>query len=330
MPLRGIRLSLVALTTATTLALAGGVAVTAAGTGDRGERGTGEATMLGLPPLSEAQQYVLAPSSRTVRPERVQQASQVNHDFVTAASQTSEVSAHDLRAGTSSVAKVGGYPVRRAGVGVDGGHFSYTLRVPRNQPFELRVEEAGSANASYDVLVNGQRVHTRSLDLYAAQGRPIGLTHYSVTVPARLVTTDRAEVSFVNSEVAGDGAQIHAVWANAPSGAHHIKDLGLPAYGGIVRKPDKAMGKGSTRLASDFFGRPYAIYDFGREVGGTIQLHELLLTWLARLGDDGVARLVVGKNLGSDSLQRWLSEQDYPTERIASTKGFRVLRARRT
>lgn len=284
MPLRGTRLSLVALTTATTLALAGGVAATAPGTGDRGERGTGEATMLGLPPLSEAQQYVLAPSSRTVRPERLQQASQVNHDFVTAASQTSEVSAHDLRAGTSSVARVGGYPVRRAGVGVDGGHFSYTLRVPRNQSFELRVEEAGTANASYDVLVNGQRVHTRSLDLYAAQGRPIGLTHYSVTVPAQLVTTDRAEVSFVNSEVPGDGAQIHAVWANAPSGAHNVKDLDLPAYGGIVRQPDNAMGKGSTRLASDFFGRPYAIYDFGREVGGTIQLHVDSVEGSPRLG----------------------------------------------
>ena len=245
MPRRGARLSFVALITATALALAGGLAATAPATGDPGERASGEPTMLGLPPLSEAQQYVLAPSSRTVRPVRVQQASQVNHDFVTAASQTSEVSAHDLRAGTSSVARVGGYPVRRAGAGVDGGHFSYTLRVPRNQSFELRVEEAGSANATYDVLVNGQRVHTRNLDLYAAQGRPIGLTHYSVTVPAQLVTTDRAEVSFVNGEVPGDGAQIHAVWANAPHGARNPKDLNLPAYGGIVRRPDDAMGKGA-------------------------------------------------------------------------------------
>ncbi|HWM73960.1 MAG TPA: hypothetical protein VNQ53_09475, partial [Nocardioides sp.] len=241
MPRRGTRLSLVALTTAAALAFAGGLVPTAPATGDSGERGTGEPRMLGLPPLSEAQQYVLAPSSRTLRPTRVQQASQVNHDFVTAASLTSEVSAHDLRAGTSSVARVGGYPVRRAGVDVDGGHFGYTLRVPRQRSFELRVEEAGSANASYDVLVNGQRVHTRSLDLYAAQGRPIGLTHYSVTVPARLVTSDRAEVSFVNSEVPGDGAQIHAVWANVPNGARHPKDLNLPAYGGIVRQPHNAM-----------------------------------------------------------------------------------------
>jgi 16S rRNA (guanine1207-N2)-methyltransferase len=54
-------------------------------------------------------------------------------------------------------------------------------------------------------------------------------------------------------------------------------------------------------------------------------LHELLLIWLARLTPDGVARLVVAKNLGADTLQRWLIEQGYPCERAASAKGFRVL-----
>jgi 16S rRNA G1207 methylase RsmC len=58
---------------------------------------------------------------------------------------------------------------------------------------------------------------------------------------------------------------------------------------------------------------------------GKQSLHELLLSWLARLAPDGVARLVVGKNLGSDTLQRWLIEQGYSCERVASSKGFRVL-----
>ena len=39
--------------------------------------------------------------------------------------------------------------------------------------------------------------------------------------------------------------------------------------------------------------------------------------------------LVVGRNLGADSLQRWLTDQGYPTTRLASAKGFRVLEARR-
>jgi hypothetical protein len=40
-------------------------------------------------------------------------------------------------------------------------------------------------------------------------------------------------------------------------------------------------------------------------------------------------RMVVGKNLGADSLQTWLTSQGYPCERAASAKGFRVLVARR-
>lgn len=62
---------------------------------------------------------------------------------------------------------------------------------------------------------------------------------------------------------------------------------------------------------------------------GKEALHELLLTWLPRLAPGGRAVLVVGKNLGADSLQRWLGEQGYPTERAASAKGFRVLVSRR-
>jgi 16S rRNA (guanine1207-N2)-methyltransferase len=58
---------------------------------------------------------------------------------------------------------------------------------------------------------------------------------------------------------------------------------------------------------------------------GKEALHSLLLHWLARLRPDGVARLVVGKNLGADPLQRWLGEQGYDVERVASAKGFRVL-----
>jgi hypothetical protein len=38
--------------------------------------------------------------------------------------------------------------------------------------------------------------------------------------------------------------------------------------------------------------------------------------------------LVVGKNLGADSLQRWLTGRGWPTQRVASAKGFRVLEVR--
>lgn len=62
---------------------------------------------------------------------------------------------------------------------------------------------------------------------------------------------------------------------------------------------------------------------------GKDALHELLLTWLPRLAPGGRAVMVVGKNLGADSLQRWLGDQGFPTTRLASAKGFRVLETRR-
>jgi 16S rRNA (guanine1207-N2)-methyltransferase len=58
---------------------------------------------------------------------------------------------------------------------------------------------------------------------------------------------------------------------------------------------------------------------------GKLELHALLLRWLGRLTSDGSASLVVQKHLGADSLQRWLIDQGYPTDRVASKAGYRVL-----
>jgi 16S rRNA G1207 methylase RsmC len=64
-------------------------------------------------------------------------------------------------------------------------------------------------------------------------------------------------------------------------------------------------------------------------------LHQMLTTWLPRLAPGGAAYLVVQKNLGSDSLQRWLQETlpdlmgEVVVTRAASSKGFRVLRVSR-
>ena len=58
---------------------------------------------------------------------------------------------------------------------------------------------------------------------------------------------------------------------------------------------------------------------------GKAALHELLLTWLRRLTPDGHAVLVVQKHLGADSLHRWLTAEGFPTRRLASAKGYRLL-----
>ena len=60
---------------------------------------------------------------------------------------------------------------------------------------------------------------------------------------------------------------------------------------------------------------------------GKPALHAMLLRWLSRLSPAGEVVLVVHKHLGSDSLQAWLSGQGYPTTRLASSSGYRILHA---
>jgi 16S rRNA (guanine1207-N2)-methyltransferase len=83
---------------------------------------------------------------------------------------------------------------------------------------------------------------------------------------------------------------------------------------------------GDVRFAAIWSNPPIRI---GKE-----QLHALLLRWLPRLAEGGQAHLVVQRNLGADSLHRWLAEQlnadqGWRVERAGSAKGYRVLRISR-
>jgi 16S rRNA (guanine1207-N2)-methyltransferase len=65
---------------------------------------------------------------------------------------------------------------------------------------------------------------------------------------------------------------------------------------------------------------------------GKNELHAMLLHWLPRLEPGSDGWLVVQRNLGSDSLQRWLQAElprDFAVLRAATNKGYRVLRCRR-
>ena len=63
---------------------------------------------------------------------------------------------------------------------------------------------------------------------------------------------------------------------------------------------------------------------------GKDELHRLLREWLARLTPQGCADLVVHKNLGSDSLAKWLAAEGYVVQRHASKQGYRILHVTRT
>jgi 16S rRNA (guanine1207-N2)-methyltransferase len=58
---------------------------------------------------------------------------------------------------------------------------------------------------------------------------------------------------------------------------------------------------------------------------GKPALHQMLLTWLTRLTPSGAATMVVHKHLGADSLQGWIIDQGFPTTRLASSSGYRIL-----
>jgi len=62
---------------------------------------------------------------------------------------------------------------------------------------------------------------------------------------------------------------------------------------------------------------------------GKHALHSMLAAWLGRLAPGAAAYLVVQRNLGSDSLHRWLTENGWTASRFAARAGYRVLEVRR-
>lgn len=95
--------------------------------------------------------------------------------------------------------------------------------------------------------------------------------------------------------------------------------LGLPGVRAVT--PDEVPD--DVALAALWSNPPIRV---GKDV-----LHAMLLRWLPRLAPGASAHLVVQRNLGADSLQRWLAEHlERPlpgvrVDRAASAKGFRVL-----
>ncbi|MDO5060614.1 MAG: methyltransferase [Actinomycetaceae bacterium] len=63
---------------------------------------------------------------------------------------------------------------------------------------------------------------------------------------------------------------------------------------------------------------------------GKAETQQILLDWLSKLSATGEAWLVVAKNLGADSLTKWLNEQGFAAVKAHSKKGFRILKVTRS
>ena len=168
--------------------------------------------------------------------------------------------------------------VRRAGENEPRAEFSYRLRAPDGGRGTLRIEEAGAEDSRYDVLVDGLRVHTRgpAPEQRGTYGGQVGLVHYDIDLPKLRRATFK--LTFRNAAKPGPGARIAGVWVQGAKG-----DPQAP-YGGTVENAQALTGShGATELRTDLFGRPYAIYDFGREVGGTVSVRAKRLSGAPRL-----------------------------------------------
>jgi 16S rRNA (guanine1207-N2)-methyltransferase len=116
------------------------------------------------------------------------------------------------------------------------------------------------------------------------------------------------------------GAVVHAVDVNERAlelATANAAELGLPNV--QVGRPDELDA--GLRFDRIYSNPPIRV--------GKAALHAMLATWLDRLTDDGTAHLVVQRNLGSDSLQRWLRDQGWSATRAASSQGFRILNVRK-
>lgn len=98
--------------------------------------------------------------------------------------------------------------------------------------------------------------------------------------------------------------------------ADNCRDLGLTNV--VVADPDGVPS--DVRFDVIWSNPPIKV---GKKV-----LHDMLARWLHRLSPGGRAILVVHKNLGSDSLARWLETQGLTAERLASHQGYRLLDVR--
>lgn len=127
-------------------------------------------------------------------------------------------------------------------------------------------------------------------------------------------------ITLALSEAAPD-AHVWAVDVNERARLLTRQNVAAAGLSATVYSPEDAIAELGDRKISLIWSNPPVRI-------GKVELHELLLTWLSRLAADGVAFLVVQKNLGADSLQSWLNQGGYDCVKRASAKGYRVLEVR--
>jgi 16S rRNA (guanine1207-N2)-methyltransferase len=118
--------------------------------------------------------------------------------------------------------------------------------------------------------------------------------------------------------VEAPAAVVYAVDVNARARELTAENAAALGVAGrvAVRAPDEVPG--DVEFAQLWTNPPTHV--------GKAELRALLARWLPRLAPDGVGWIVINKNLGGDSLHAWLAASGWDVVRVASQRGFRVLR----
>lgn len=217
-----------------------------------------------------------------------------------------------------------------------------------------------------DVAVASVRVHegsSPSVEHYfsASPATPLELNEITVEIAGEEVTVNTASGMFSPGHIDGGTAVLLREMTAPPSG--HLLDLGC-GWGPIALTMAKLNPRATvwavdvnersldlTRKNAQRLGLSNVRCVFPDQVPEDIEfaeiwsnppirvgkdvLHGLMHRWLPRLKPGSSAYMVVQKNLGSDSLQKWLNAQfahnnqdalmHANTVRMATSKGFRIL-----
>lgn len=186
-------------------------------------------------------------------------------------------------------------------------------------PVELRAREVVLAGRPVSVQTAGGVFSPDGID----KGTAVLLKH----VPAPPETGTFLDLG------CGWGPLALTLALRSPGATVHAVDVNERALD-LVRRNAAALGTNVTAVTPERApgGTAYDLIWSNPpiRVGKTV-LHAMLRTWLPRLAAGGEAWLVVQKNLGADSLMRWLAAElpDLAVDRPATSGGFRVIRVAR-
>ncbi len=146
-------------------------------------------------------------------------------------------------------------------------------------------------------------VNQRALALARDNAKALGIKDFHAVTPEELLASEVLADEVLADEVLADEVLVDEVLVSVVRADESLADI---RFAVIWSNPPIRVGKDA--------------------------LHEMLETWLPRLEAGGSAYLVVQKNLGADSLQRWLADRlaamepgAFTVARHSTSKGFRLL-----